>query len=116
MSYRIYCIFSKEAIDLMKGNRGKMAAQAGHAYLHSYWDAEKRFPDNAWVYKDGLTRKICLVVPTTAELVDLYDKYKHDYPCTLVKDAAFTVFEEPTITCIGIGPVDQLDINAKLFL
>ena len=23
----------------MNGNRGKLVAQAGHAYLHSYWDA-----------------------------------------------------------------------------
>jgi len=100
----------------MKGNRGKMAAQAGHAYLHSFWDAQERFPDNAWMYKDDLARKICLVVPTTEELVAIYNEYRDEYPCTLVKDAVFTVFEEPTITCVGIGPVEQLDIKAKIFL
>ena len=114
MSYRIYCIFSKEAIDLMKGNRGKMAAQAGHAYLHSYWDAQERFPKNAIAYRNDLARKICLIVPTAEELVSIYNEYREDYPSTLVKDAGFTVFEEPTITCIG--PVPQLDIKAKIFL
>jgi peptidyl-tRNA hydrolase len=113
---RIYCIFSQEAIKLMGGNRGKLAAQAGHAYLHSFWDAQDRFPDAAATYRDGLTRKICLVVPTTEELVSLYDEYRDQYPSTLVKDSGFTVFEKPTITCVGIGPCERLDINAKVLL
>ena len=37
--YVMYCIFSKEAIKAMGGNRGKMASMAGHAFLHAWWDA-----------------------------------------------------------------------------
>ena len=114
---RIYCIFSKEAIDLMRGNRGKMAAQAGHAYLHSYWDAQERFPEAVSAYRSGLARKICLIVPTTEELVAIYVKHEHEVPCTLVEDRGFTVFDKPTITCIGIGPVQQMTFeNSKMFI
>lgn len=115
---RIYCIFSKEAIDLMQGNRGKMAAQAGHAYLHSYWDAVDNYPNNVYDYKQGLARKICLIVPTTEELINIYHSVKQEgYPCTLVRDSGFTVFDKPTITCIGIGPVPQMTFeNSKMFI
>ena len=44
----MYCIFAKESIDKMKGNRGKMAAQAGHAFLHSWWDAN--YAENAEMF------------------------------------------------------------------
>ena len=30
---KMYCIFSKEALKKMNGIRGKLASQAGHAYL-----------------------------------------------------------------------------------
>jgi peptidyl-tRNA hydrolase len=40
---KMYCIFSRESVEKMKGNKGKMCAQAGHAYLHAWWDAEVRF-------------------------------------------------------------------------
>jgi len=31
----MYCIFAKESVDKMKGNRGKKCAQAGHEYTHT---------------------------------------------------------------------------------
>ena len=37
---KMYCIFSRESLEAMKGVRGKMAAQAGHAYLHAFWNAD----------------------------------------------------------------------------
>ena len=101
---RIYCIFSKEAIDLMGGNRGKLAAMAGHAFLHSYWDAEVHFPSKAVAYTKGIARKITLVVPTTVELKMLYNTLYGQYPMSLVTDSALTVFDGPTTVCLGIGP------------
>lgn len=113
--YRIYCIFSQEAIDGMANERGKIAAQAGHAYLHACWDADNRFPENVHKYKAGLARKITLVIPTTEEMVALYEAHKFDYPSTLVEDSGFTVFNGPTLTCVGIGPVPHMTFeNTKL--
>ena len=100
----------------MGGYRGKLAAQAGHAYLHSFWDAQENFPDLAKAYRRDLARKICMVVPTTNDLLSLLDLYE-DYPRSLVTDAGFTVFDGPTVTCLGIGPVPQMEIpGAKLLV
>lgn len=127
---KMYCIFSKEAVDLMKGNRGKLAAQAGHAYLHAAWDSAARFrfqrgADTDWsrTYQRGIiddykkserAYKICLSVPTEKELIELHEKYKKICGVALIKDAGFTVFEEPTITCLGIGPIYESDIGEDL--
>jgi peptidyl-tRNA hydrolase len=109
--YKMYCIFARESVDKMKGSRGKLASQAGHAYLHSFWDAIK---DPAELYKNGPAiayqdskhaYKITLIVDTVEELVALQDRYKDVCGTSLVKDAGFTVFDEPTITCLGLGPI-----------
>lgn len=94
----------------MNGNRGKMGTQAGHAYLHTFWDSEKRFPLAAQEYRNEKhAKKITLVVDTIAELEILKDAYSDICGVSLVTDAAFTVFSEPTTTCLGIGPIgDEL--------
>ena len=71
---KIYCIFAGESVAKMNGNRGKLTAQAGHAFLHSFWDAEKRFPEMAQAYRNSShAYKIGLLVPTVAELETLRD-------------------------------------------
>lgn len=103
---KMYAVFSKEAVDLMKGSRGKLAAQAGHAYLHAFWDADTRFPFDAKKYRNSdHAYKIALVVPTETELLELLESYRNICGVSLVKDAGFTVFEGPTVTCLGIGPI-----------
>jgi len=115
MNYRIYCIFSKESLKKMNGIRGKMASQAGHAFLHAYWNAEHRFPEDAEIYRNSdHTRKITCVVDTDQELELLYDEYVDNHPITKVIDSGFTVFNEPTLTCIGIGPVDLDKLQGTL--
>ena len=118
--YVMYCIFSKEAIKAMGGNRGKMASMAGHAFLHAWWDSEKRFPSRygglggdslteSDLYRDsGFAKKVTLVVETTDELNALYEKLKDlPYGSTLVVDRGLTVFEGPTTVCVGFGPVEK---------
>lgn len=123
MVYKLYCVFSKESIAAMKGNRGKMAAQAGHAYLHSFWDAEVRFPEDAAAYRSPeigneqhpqKAYKICLIAETNEDLLNLV-KYQQDRcGVTTVIDAGLTVFGEPTLTCVGIGPVSEENQTEKL--
>lgn len=107
-----YCIMSMEAVEAMKGIRGKMCAQAGHAYLHSFFDALKRFPADAQAYMDSdHAYKITLVVENEAALEILRDAYQDKCGVALIKDAGFTVFKDengnpkPTVTCLGIGPI-----------
>lgn len=123
---KLYAIFSKESIALMGGNRGKMAAQAGHAYLHAFWDSEKRwrsyegglggdYTSNADRYRDsGMATKVCLIVDTTEELANLYYKYEGKVGTTFVQDAGKTVFKGPTLTCVGIGPITEEECGEDL--
>ena len=107
----MYCIVSKESVAKMNGIRGKMMAQAGHAFLHAYMDSANRFPKFVKAYHDSKhAKKITLVVETDLDLINLYKKYSKICGATKVVDAGFTVFTEPTLTCIGIGPIQDEDI------
>lgn len=112
---KLYCVFAKESVLKMNGNRGKLASQAGHAYLHSVWDAMRRFPQSVADYQASeRAYKIALVVDTVAELQKLQDAYVNTCGVSLVRDAAFTVFDEPTVTCLGIGPIHEDQIGMDL--
>lgn len=112
---KMYCIVSREALKAMNGNRGKMMAQAGHAFLHAYLDAAQYRDAKANIYvKDQRSYKITLAVDTTAELLEMYEYYKDKGGTALIEDAAFTVFETPTVTCLGIGPLYERDQCDKL--
>lgn len=101
-----YLIFAKESIDKMGGNRGKMSSQAGHGYLHSFFDSLDRFPKQAKAYRDSdHAYKITLLVPSVEDLQRLHEAYRNVCGVALIKDAGYTVFTEPTITCLGIGPL-----------
>ena len=135
---KMYCIVARESLKKMNGNRGKLAAQAGHAYLHAYWDAETRFDteyhpteeiDSGYAYhrvklRDAAhvtyrasraAKKVCLVVETVDELVALRDRYSPVCGVSLVTDAGLTCFDGPTTTCLGIGPIadDQVGDDLK---
>ncbi len=131
MKYKLYCIFAKESIEKMGGNRGKMCTQAGHAYLHAYWDAAtnvgsiKEYPqkmEQALAYASSdHAYKITLIVDTVEELKALQEKYKDVCGTSLVTDAGYTVFNGPTTTCLGLGPIAEDNIgddikNLKVFL
>ena len=104
---KLYCVFDAQAVKAVKGNRGKLAAQAGHAYLHTVWDAEDRFPETAKEYKHSeKAYKIALLAENVDVLHQLEELYKPICGVSLVTDAGLTVFDGPTITCLGIGPID----------
>jgi peptidyl-tRNA hydrolase len=109
---KLYAVFSPVALKAMKGVRGKLAAQAGHAYLHAWWDAARRkevIGDVAFEYQRSLRAyKIALVAPEAADEAwfdGLIALYRGKTGVTKVVDAGLTVFDGPTLTCIGIGPI-----------
>lgn len=126
MKHKMYCIFALESVKKMNGIRGKMCTQAGHAYLHAFWDAMDGFdsPDfhsqsakrlQAHEYKNSeRAYKITLIVDTVDELKALQEKYKDICGTSLVTDAGFTVFKEPTTTCLGLGPISEDNIGDDL--
>lgn len=121
---KMYAIFARETLRQMQFE-GKLAAQAGHCYLHAWWDAEDRlrfeepsdfvhskytryWTDVCVPYKhNDDARKITLVVDTVEELRELYDTFSPSMGATLVEDCGYTVFSEPTITGVGLGPIES---------
>lgn len=116
MTQKMYCIFAQETLDKMKGLRGKLASMAGHAYLHSYWDAitggiplanhNERFRQAQDYKNSDKAYKITLVVDTIEELKEIQSRYREVCGTSLVTDAGKTVFGEPTTVCLGLGPID----------
>jgi len=106
---RLYAIINKEALKAAGGSRGKMMAQAGHAFLHAYWDAEQRFPERAREYRAGRAKKIVLAAENEAALRDIAAR-ADGFGFTLVEDAALTVFKQPTVTAVGLGPIDKSEL------
>ena len=124
MVIKMYAIFARETLREMK-YEGKLAAQAGHAYLHAWWDAEDRLAFehiSKWAgtykeetpyytnvmrpYRDGNdARKISLVVDTVDELEALYSMFKPHMGATIVDDCGYTVFNCTTTTAVGLGPI-----------
>lgn len=103
---KLYAIVSNEAVAASGGNRGKMGAQIGHAFVHSMMDSLSRFPDQARQYlASGTVGKVCLKADE-AILHSLAHTYKNWCGVYLVKDAGLTVFPRPMITALGIGPID----------
>lgn len=118
MKIKMYCIFADESVKKMNGVRGKLASMSGHAYLHAYWDSlnpEKCFIDQVRAYMTSdRAYKITLIVDTVDELKAIQEKYKNICGTHLVTDAGFTVFKEPTTTCLGLGPISEDKIGDDL--
>lgn len=117
---KMYAVFARETLCQMEVE-GKLAAQAGHAFLHAFWDAEelaknnKDYAEIVRSYKEGNdARKISLVVDTVADLKWLYELYRDYMGASLVEDCGYTIFKEPTITALGLGPIDDEFLKGSL--
>ena len=92
---------------------GKLAAQAGHAFLGAWCKTYNDRPGMAIDYANGAQVKIVLLTANLGELFRVQEKAEGRLVATyLVVDAARTVLPEPTITVLGIGPMTKTDSNA----
>jgi PTH2 family peptidyl-tRNA hydrolase len=89
---------------------GKLAAQAGHAYLDAFLEAP---PDVAALYRtDGHGTKVCLAARSLDELLLARELAKaHGLPNALVVDSGHVHpphFDgSPIATALGLGPVTR---------
>ena len=114
-SLRLYAIVHAGALKAMGGNRGKLGAQLGHAFLHAVWDAETRHPARAQAYKtSGSARKVVLICEDEALMRQLAQDYQGVCGTTVVEDAGFTVFEGKTFTAVGLGPLRADERDPRL--
>jgi peptidyl-tRNA hydrolase len=101
---------------------GKMAAQVAHASMafltnrlrqasgefREIWIDPEMLP---WI--EGSFTKVVLMVPGETELLDIHNKaLTSGCRSVLITDEGRTVFDEPTNTCVGIGPNSLEKINA----
>jgi peptidyl-tRNA hydrolase len=95
--------------DSLKLPRGKLAAQVAHASLATFLTANPSH-QQAWL-KVGMP-KIVLSASSEQEVIEHYQKaLAANLPAQLVEDAGRTVVAAGTITCAGIGPAPEKEID-----
>jgi PTH2 family peptidyl-tRNA hydrolase len=100
--------------------KGKLAAQVAHASLSSAEVAMKR--RSLWFegWKEEGQAKIVLKIESEDGLRQLFQKAKAaGIPASLIEDRGLTQLDPGTITCLGVGPApdEQVDeITGKLKL
>ena len=93
----------------LKLPRGKLAAQVAHAAVAAFLEASAQ-AQRAWLAK-GMP-KVVLKSESAEELKQLEEAAKkRGIPACLITDAGKTVVPAGTITCLGLGPAleDELD-------
>ena len=93
--------------------KGKMAAQVAHAGEKPGHLYRMTVPAPVYEWLSGDFAKIVLKCRTLDDLLALEERAKaQGIPCKLIKDNGTTVFNEPTITCIAVGPWDAEVIDS----
>jgi peptidyl-tRNA hydrolase, PTH2 family len=101
----------------LKLPKGKLAAQVAHGAVAAYLEAPADF-QQGWL-DEGMP-KVVLWAANTADLLHLEQRAAAaGLAHSLIEDAGRTVVPEGTITCLGIGPapdeqIDQLTGELKL--
>lgn len=99
----------------LKMGKGKIAAQSSHASLAAFKKTERKHPEIAREWEMEGQKKIVLKVNSEQELIENFELAKREeIPAELVRDAGHTQIEPGTVTCVGIGPWDESELD-KLF-
>lgn len=96
--------------DLEMG-KGKIAAQAAHASVGAMKKAGKSAV-RRWELEGS--KKVVLKVKGLRSLKSIHRKacHKRKLPCFMVRDAGLTQIKSGTVTCLGIGPAKDEDIDS----
>jgi peptidyl-tRNA hydrolase, PTH2 family len=97
---------------------GKLASQAGHAYLNSFIDSGLKRPEiNQFYQRDGIGTKVCLKAKNQDAILKAYEAAKEaGIPCSLIIDEHHIMpphfTGDPIITALGIGPARKDEVRA----
>ena len=92
--------------------KGKVAAQVAHASLAAAEAAQRMTPEWYDGWKEEGQAKIVLKVNSETALSDLFQKAKSaGLPATLIQDRGLTQIEPGTVTCLGVGPGPDAEID-----
>lgn len=116
-----------------KLRHGKLAAQVAHASMAAFLqnkilfigydengnvinpELKLRLSDAQYAWIDGVFTKVVLRADDLDHLQELSLLCReNNIPTFMINDAGRTVFSEPTITCMGVGPFDS-EILDNLF-
>ena len=90
---------------------GKAEVQFGHAVATLMF--EHRDSPLVSSYMDDQQLKLSMQVDGLPQIEEIARKAAaRGVPFAVVTDAGRTVFGQPTITCIGLGPMNKTDCNA----
>jgi len=93
----------------LKLDKGKLAVQVAHASLDSY---RKSPPGDREPWEEEGSKKVVAEVATLKELLDLQKKARLlGLPHSLIRDAGKTQLKPGTITCLGIGPAQEKEMD-----
>ena len=101
-------------------SKGKLAAQAAHAAVSSFYKTLQIFPQYAREWLDDRQPKVILKVSSLEELYKVKkDADEKSIINSLIEDAGLTELPPGTITCLGIGPapkelIDEVTGELKL--
>lgn len=99
--------------DLDEMTRAKSEVQAGHAAEDLVFQIMTTDPDLMHRYRAGPRTKISVEVDSEAALYAIRDKaVRRGVPFVIVQDAGKTIFPEPTVTCMILGPMSKTNSNA----
>ncbi|MFT4313315.1 MAG: peptidyl-tRNA hydrolase Pth2 [Candidatus Woesearchaeota archaeon] len=94
----------------LKLPKGKLAAQCAHASVES---AHKTAKDVYQAWRNTGQKKIVLKVDSEKELYRLLQHAKDQgISCALITDAGRTCIAPGTVTCLGIGPDTEQNVDA----
>ena len=89
--------------------KGKIAAQVAHAAVGLVRKSTK-YSLSSWE-KDG-SKKVVLKVNNLRKLKNVQkNAMENNLPTYLVADAGLTQLRPGTVTCLGIGPAEEKDID-----
>jgi PTH2 family peptidyl-tRNA hydrolase len=96
----------------LKLSAGKLAAQVGHASVLCALKAQKHTPDVFRAWTESGQKKVVLRSDTLDDLYALKSTAeKAGLSTALVEDAGYTELPPGTITCLGIGPGSETDVD-----
>ena len=89
--------------------KGKLSAQVAHASVNALLKSGK---EDIKEWKEEGMKKVVLKVKDKEELLEMKKKCDNaDLVNALIEDAGKTFFNEPTVTCLGIGPDKEEKID-----
>lgn len=95
--------------DDLKLSKGKLAVQVAHAAVSTYEIASDEVRE-AW--RESGQKKVVLRVAALQDLFELKEiARKHGLPAVLITDAGLTEVPPGTITVLGIGPAEVVELD-----